>query len=137
MLPSIQGSTEDHIYFIQGGLSIVSITYRKNHMPLPYTHLPSFKNILKSNVWEGMITLMQLRFNGFHEHIEYLDVLTALENDDRQKTKSFCSKFGCKSNKLHKRPLPMLNLSSQFIRDPNKRPDVHDLDIDIPRFIKR
>lgn len=121
-LPSVNGSSVDNCYLIEGLESMISITYKRSHLPILYTHVPDYKAILRQNVWSRVIDALGMRFYGFHEHDSYLNAISILEDSWLEKQKLFCEISGCEPEGAYRRQIQGIPLNNAFVRNPSHRP---------------
>lgn len=94
-LPEVDNSSTDHLYMVEGGESIISLTYKRRHIPVLYTHLPDYRAILRKNAYHKMIEMLDLRFFGYEHNEAYKDALFAIEAIHIHKQLNFCQASGC------------------------------------------
>ncbi len=134
-LDSVQGSTGDTCFVIEGGESILSVTYRQSHLPILYTHMPDYGIVLRSSVWHRLITSLDIRFHGYENYPKYVDVIDYLEADWRLKQEDFCRRSGCVPERSFVRQAPHFAHAPFFVRDSRKRPiKTQSVDLDVPVF---
>lgn len=95
ILPEVENSTTDHLYMIEGGESVISLTYKRRHLPILYTHLPDYRSILRKNAFHKMIDMLDIRFFGYENNTAYKDALFAIEALHVNKQLNFCQASGC------------------------------------------
>lgn len=129
LLPEIEHSTTDKLYFIEGGESVITVTYKLRHIPVLYTHLPDYRSILRKNVYHKMVDMLDMRFFGYENNEPYTSALSALEILHTNKLLNFCQASGCVpegdrvsvrsnyitngSTRVHNRQLSPINTSEE------------------------